>query len=455
MKSILDRSKRPESSEEIKFQPPEINEFFLPNGLRVLFVEKHDLPIVQFNLLLDAGSRFDPAGKSGLAYLVASLIDEGAGKFDALQLSEEFEKLGSIFFTSATSDSAYLSLLSLKENFDDSVKLFASVLKEPHLHEEDFERERKKQLSRILQMQTIPSYLAETIFEKKLFQGTPKATPVLGEIETLGNISHEDVLEFHRKFFRNENSVLVVVADLEAEELKRVLEENFESWENPSRIEATTIKFNPPRKKIFLVNKPEAVQSEILMGHLTDKKNSPDYFAKLVFNSIFGGQFSSRLNSNLRESKGYTYGINSSFLYNKDGGYFNISTSVETKNTIPAIEEILKELQKVNEEGVTEAETKYAKSFLTKRFPSQLETYGQVAMNLSMISQFSLPIDYLHTYVQNINQVTVEEVNKIAREKIVPSDLILTVVGDEKELRRKLENLSFFDSVDVIEVSRP
>ncbi len=451
MNLILNRNKKPKSEKELVFNLPRINEFRLDNGLRILFVEKNNLPIIQLNLIIDAGARFDPPEKSGLAYLLSLLIDEGAGKWNALQLSDELERIGAIFSSFVDNDAAYLSLLILKENFKTALELFSAILAKPKLTEEDFEREKKKQTARILQMLSRPSYIADLIFEKNIFNGSTYSQPADGYIQTIEKIGHNDALEFYRKYWRVENSTLVVAGNIQEDELREMLEKKIGNWSNSNEVTFLSGGFNPRKKKILLIDKPNAPQSEIIIGHLNGKKNDVDYFSKLVFNSIFGGQFSSRLNSNLREDKGYTYGIHSSFLYNKIGGYFNVSTSVETKNTLPAIDEIIKEIVKVKE-GVKEEEVNFAKAYLTKRFPSQFETFGQVAKNLSSLVLFDLPIDYFRNYIEGLRKVTVEDVNTVAREKILLDDLLLTIVGDRKKLEEKLKSLPYFEEVEIVEL---
>ncbi len=449
MVTVFDRSVKPEPKKELRFGLPEIKEFFLTNGLRVLFVRKNNLPIFQATMLIDAGSRFDAADKAGTAYLTSALIDEGAGSWDALELSDEFERIGAIFISSSNNDASYLSMLTLTENFERGLELFSAILIEPKLAQKDFEREKKKQIAQILQSMAKPSYLANLIFEKNIFNESPYSQPSLGYEQTVAGIEHGDILSFYEKYYRVEGSTLVVVANIEETNLIETLEKHLGKWQNRSGISFQEKKFFPPKGKIFLFDKSNAPQSEILLGHLTDRKNSPDYFAKLIFNSVFGGQFSSRLNSNLRENKGYTYGVNSSFLYNKTGGYFNISTSVEAKNTIPAIKEIIYEAQKVKA-GISEDEIKFARAYLSKRLPSLFETYGLTAHNLSSLVLFDLPLDYYDHYIDNINKVTTEQVDKVAQEKLRIEDFILVLVGDGKTLEKELTGMEPFNSVELV-----
>ncbi len=450
MTSHLDRSKKPLPKKEILFQLPEINTFKLGNGLPVFFVEKNDLPIVQFALSIDAGSRFDPPGKNGLAHLLSVLLEQGAGELDTFQLGDELERHGIIFDSSVQDENATLTFLSLSEKFDKALELFSLILFEPRLSQKDFEREKRKQITELLSSLSEPSYLAELVFRKNIFQPSSYMHPVLGSPATVGNIEHKDVTEFYRKYYRVQNSYLVVVGNIEQEELREKIEMKLGKWNNSTEVHFNETELLPAKRKIFLIDKKDAPQSEIILGHLNGKRNSPDYFPKRVFNSIFGGEFTSRLNSNLREEKGYTYGVHSAFYYKLISGYFFISTSVDTKNTINAVKEILNEFEKIKSEGVTEEETHNAKQHLINEFPSMFETYAHIVSRISTIVFFGLPFDYYHHYVENLRRVTTDDVNKVAKENISTDKLVLTLVGDKEKLLGETKKLSNFDDVVIV-----
>jgi len=447
--SVL-RNRKPPERPLRDFHLPEVKKFKLGNGLKITFVEKKNLPIVQMALLLDAGSRRDEKGKEGTAYALTLLIDEGAGKYDALKLDDEFEKRGSIFSISANVDTFNISLLSLREHFEKSLEIFSAVLKNPHLKKKDFEREKKKQMTKILELKDKPSYIANVLFDKYLFSPTPYAVPTIGFKESVENIELSDVRTFYESFFSPYSAELIVVGNISMKELKELLIKYLEDWEGKNVKPFGKSAPRPSKRKIIFYDKPGAAQSELRLGHLTDRRNLPDYFPKLIANAILGGHFGSRLNSNLREAKGFTYGINSSFDYNRIGGSFLISTSVETKNTIAAVEEILKETLRFRE-GITDEELEFAKSFLTKRFPLYFETYGQIASNLASLILFDLPDTFFDTYITDVMSVGKEEVLRTIKEKIRPNDFILVIVGDRQKLEKDLEKCSHFEGIEIVE----
>jgi len=436
----IDRSVAPEAKGTINFKLPKIQKFELKNGLKVLFVQKDNLPIIQINLAICCGGIFDPVDKLGLAYLTSMMIDEGAGEFNALELDEEFEKLGSILSTSADNDSIYISLLSLKENFLKSMELISKIITEPRFSTADFEREKQKLLTRIIQLKDEPSYLASKNFEKIIFGGSPYSKPVIGTDVTLNNITIEDIKEFHRTNFLVNNSVLVVVGDIDSEELKSTLTKSLAGWTNNSPVDSLSFEIKKSSPHLYLVHKDDAAQSEIRVGHTAPGRNSDDFFARSLLNAILGGQFSSRINLNLREDKGYTYGANSSFKYFKSAALFGVSTAVKSENTGDAVSEIIKELNEIKK-GVEEEEIDFAKSYIIKGFPSMFETYSQVARNLILLSLHSLPDEYFNTYIQKIDSTSKNEIEQAALKNILNDNLTIVVVGNKKVIKPQLESV--------------
>ncbi len=445
---LIDRTKKPSEDGTIKFNLPKINKFSLSNGLNILFVEKNDLPIVQFNFIIDAGSKLDPAGKKGLATLTSMLIDEGAGEFDALSLDSELEKLGSIFSTGVDHDTFNISLLTLKENLDRSLYLFKLILTEPNFEEPDFERERKKLVTKILQLKDEPSFIARSVFEKITFSNSSYSFPGIGLQDDLITLSKNDIVNFYKKNITVTNSTLIVVGNITKDQLRDKLEKYFGGWtsKGENRFDMKGISRN--KSKIFVVNKTGAAQSEIRIGHISKGRNAPDFLAKSVMNIILGGQFTSRINLNLREKNGFTYGANSSFLYNKMMGYFVVSTAVESKNTIASISEILFELKNIRKNIKTE-ELEFAKSYIIKGYPALFETYLQIANNLAMLIIYNLPENYFNNYIDNINKITLEKIIQAAINNIFPDSVNILIVGDRDVILPKIKELDEFEIVEL------
>lgn len=431
---VIDRKQRPATSGNIYFTLPAVQIFELRNGLKIYFSEKNELPLIKINFLVNSGSRFDPDKLKGLSNLLAMCIDEGAGKYDALQLADEFEMLGAQFSVSSDPDVTVISLQVLSENFVPALKLFASVITEPHLKEIDFNREKRKVLARLEQVKAEPDYVAEVSFEHLLFgNDSTYAFPSLGIESTVHNIQIESVRDLYLNKFSPFNSSVVVVGNIDFKSLQTELSEAFRNWDAKATIEEPLINLKKSKRNIYIINKKDAVQTEIRTGHLSSKRSEKDFFQKQIMNLALGGQFSSRLNLNLREKNGYTYGIHSRFNYFKEAGYFAVSTSVDVENTTNAIREIYSEINKIKD-GISKAELEFSKSSLTKRFPANFETYRQIASNISSKIINNLPDDYFETYIVRVNSVSLDDVNKIAIDCIHPEKLITVLVGDSKTI---------------------
>ncbi len=442
------RSDAPQTNGTIEFHLPKLNEFVLNNGLEVMFVKKENLPIINLNLLVNAGSKFDPSNKNGLAYLTSLLIDEGAGKYNSLELDDAIESLGSIFNISTDNDSVHLSMLTLKENIEQSIELLSLIFQAPNFLQDDFHREKKKLLSKIIQNQNEPSYIASTNFDEIIFEDTVYQNSVIGEKESVENITNNDVIGFYKKYYQANNSKLIVVGNINQNELEQALNNYFTQESSDELVKLKEPEFKEQKSKFYLIHKKGAAQSEIRIGHISELRNEDDYFAKAITNSILGGQFSSRLNLNLREDKGFTYGIHSYFGYHKDAGYFEISTSVNSKDTGAAIVEIQKEINGIKSE-IFDEEIEFTKSYLVKRFPAMFETYSQISNHLSTLLKYNLSKNYFDTYIERITNCTRNGIEKTAKEKIKNDDLIYLIVGDRATVLPQLEGITDLEIVEI------
>lgn len=444
----FDRSIKPEQKSDLKFIPPVIKEFQLKNGLNIYYIHKDKLPLMRLNMIFDAGSKFDPIEKKGLAYLTSLTIDEGADGLNALQLSDGFDLLGSNFSVFADNDSINFSLQSLSENFEKSFELFSKIILKPDFAEEDFLREQKKLITQILQSKDDPEYLADQIFEKIIFgKSNEYAYPVMGYENLVQSINRNDLINHYQKFISPKNSFLVAAGSLPFDELIQIIDKYFSHWQNNFVQERLNLKSDKNHKSIFIFHKEGSVQTEIRTGHLSSKRSNKDYFQKLILNHIIGGQFSSRINLNLRERNGYTYGASSRFQYFKDAGFFQVATSINSENTFNALNEIFFELDNLKN-GISEKELEFAKSSIAKKFPMNFETYRQIVFNISAKILFDLPNDYFEKYIENINAVTKQDVESTAINSIQNDNLITLLVGDKNLLKEQLKN----SNSDIFEV---
>lgn len=438
---MINRSKLPIPDAEIKFHLPEIKQHVYDNGIKVYHVEKNKLPIVQLSFMVNAGSKLDPDGKPGVSHLTAMMIDEGAGPYSSLELDDEIEKLGSALNISNNHDAFFVSMLTLKEHFERSFELTSLILNDPKLSNEDFQREHHKLQNKLQQMYDDPGYIASTIFEKICFDSTKYSIPAAGIRSSVKNILPDDITEFYKKHFFENNITLIVVGNLTEHELDESIQKYFGKSKRESDSSGTS-KFARKKQQLYLIDKPGSAQSELRIGHITSERKSEDFFAKLIMNSILGGQFSSRLNLNLRENKGFTYGVNSSFRYNVETGLFQISTAVNLENTADTLREIFKEINGVKD-NISEEEINFSKSYLIKSFPSKFETYGQIAGNINMIALHKLEEDYFNNYIQNIHSVTEEEIRNAAINSLIPHEMSIVIVGDKKFLSQQLSKSDF------------
>jgi zinc protease len=445
----FDSSIKPLPSEEINFSLPGIEKFTLNNNLEVYFIKKTNLPILQLNLLINAGSYLDPANKKGLSNLFSLSVDEGAGEYSSLQLSDEFDILGSNFNVSSSEDNVFLSLQSLRENVDKSLELFSKVIKNPQLNEDDFKREQRKIITHILQRQDEPDEIADLVFDYIVFgKSNPYSSPIVGYDDDVKNISIDDIRAFYSNFILPNNSKLIVVGDISREELINKLEFSFSDWTGKGIL--NNISFPKPARdaKTFLFDKKGSVQSEIRIGHSAPNRREKDFFPKTILNNILGGQFSSRINLNLRENKGYTYGANSRFSYLKESAYFFVTTSVAAENTGNAVKEIFNELISIRD-GVKNEEVDFAKTSLVRKFPSNFETNKQIASNLISMVVHSLPDSYFNSYINNIKSVSIDHVNDAAEKYIHPDKAITVIVGDKEKILDQLKNLNYSEIIEI------
>ncbi len=438
----INRESVPLPNKEIDFKLPEIQKFKLNFGSEVYFVKKENLPITQFVLISNAGSRFDPNEKKGVSTLLSALIDEGAGGLTSLEINDKLETLGSMLSVSNSQDSFIFSLLTLNENLQDSLDVFSKIVTSPNLDEKDFLREKRKQLTRIIQSKDNPSYIAGTVFEKLIYgRNNPYGLSELGNLHTVESIELEDMQAFYSSLITPSNSTFIVTGNIEKDELAANLEKYFSNWNDVQPLIFTPAEVKPHPTKIYFVDKKDAPQSEIILGHISKGRHTPDFYARQIMNSILGGQFTSRINLNLREDKGFTYGAHSSFQFNAFDGVFSAGCAVDTENTAPAIREIINELNGIIEE-VKQEELEFAKSSFIRKFPAMFETYGHIARNLANIVIYSLPIDYYDNYISRIKNVTLQEVSDAAKNNILTENLTVVVVGDKNKIPEQLKELN-------------
>ena len=443
----VNRSKVPATGPAPAVIFPAFAERTLSNGLKLVIAEHHELPLVQFNLIIHTGWTADPPDKPGVSSLTSDLQDEGTRSRSTLKISADLKALGSNLSTSSSFDASYIRLNTLKKHLNKSLEIFTDVLLNPTFPEAELERIKKEYQARILQEKRQPFTASFKNFLRTLYgKDHPYGQPYTGTgtEESIKAITNRDLKKFYETYFHPNNATLIVVGDVTADEIQSVLEKSLKNWKKQDipPVEIPLLQ-RIDRNQIYLIDKPGAPQSVIVCGHFGLLRNSPDYYKAQVMNTILGGKFTSRLNMNLREDKGYTYGAGSFFMYLKGLGPFLAYTQVHTEYTEETINEMVKEFRGIAGEipiGVDElTETK---KYLTLRYPGEFETISQVASKLSEIVTYNLPGNYFDQYVREINRVTASDVMDAAKQYVHPDQMQFMIVGDVDKIEPGIRELN-------------
>jgi zinc protease len=433
----VNRSTLPVVGPDPAFVFPQFARHHLANGLEVRVVEQGSMPIVSFVVVVGGGSGSDPAGREGLSGLVADMVDEGTGHLDAIQVSEELASVGGDYDVDVGADAVVFSLTMLGRFIDRGADLFAAMTTRPSLREADFERVRQLRRDRLRQLRDVPSAVAERAFLHLVYPGHPYGHLPIGDEAALAAVSLDEVVQAHAAAFRPSNATVVVAGGLPRHELLRAAERAFGAWQAQGANDGLRLGADQPvpvtRPRLALVPRDGAAQSELRIGRLAARRDTPDYPSLVVMNAVAGGQFVSRINLKLREEKGYTYGARTGFDWHKGLAPFVLHASVHTASTAEALRDALNELDALRgERPVTPAELDLAKASLTRGYPQNFQTVPQVARGIGQLALYGLSDDYFSNFGQNIHAVTAEDVTNAARMHLDPAALTMLVVGDEK-----------------------
>ena len=451
---MADRSRLPPIGADAPFTFPAIRKTTLPNGLAVWSVRHRNVPVETMVLMLRVGSSADPTGRPGLASLTGDMLDEGAGERGALELSGALARIGAQFDTEVGPDATFLTLTSLSRFRTRAFSLLSDVACRPSFIPHEFDRVRSLRMSRLLQLLNVPSAIADRAFAKALYGSHPYGHLAIGNAATLESLTVDEVRSFHRDHFTPDGSVLIVVGDGEADEIEGAAADAFGGWTpppvpaDPPGIEAALLDPPLPASRLLLVDRPGAAQSELRIGHIGAPRRTPDYHALLLLNLVLGGQFVSRLNMNLREDKGYTYGARSAFEFRLGRGPFQMQASVQTEVTADAIREALAEVAAMRgDRPVTADELEVARAALTRGYPRNFETADQVARSVAQLALYDLPDDYFVTFVSRVQALGLEAIHDAATGHLHPDRLVTLVVGDRSRVEPTLAPLELGEPV--------
>jgi zinc protease len=426
------RPARPTPGRARDYHFPKVERGTLSNGIRLVVAPVRRLPIVTVLVITDAGALWDAPGKEGTAQLTARLLLEGAGIFDAVELTEEFERIGATAESGADWDAGVLSVTATASHVEKVFALVSDVSRRPQFRIREVERLKGERLSDIIQQLAEPRGLADESFEKALYADSARYSTSLGGSEaSVKAVSMDDVIALHRARYAPSTTTIVVVGDTDGEAARKLAERHFGDWKHtPAGVIAKPDKAARDHRATHLIPKTAAPQSELRIGQVAMPRNNPDYFDIVVMNAILGGLFNSRINLNLREAHAFTYGAFSSYDWRKFSGPFVVSTAVKTEVTAPAITEVFHEITRMRSENVPASELQLATSYLDGVFPIRYETTSAVAAALANQVIYGLPESYFDDYRGHIRAVTAEGVRRAAEKHLDPDRMQVVVVGD-------------------------
>jgi len=454
IKDSFDRSTEPKIGPNPSFNPAPVERRKLSNGLEVLIAERHNLPIVGLNLVVRGGGTQVPQGKEGLSALTADLMTEATTTRNSLKLAGELAEIGASVGGTGGQESCSLSLTTLTRHLPKAMDLYTDVLLHPAFPEKDLERLRAQRLAALLRQADNPPVIANLVFPKLLYGEThPYGRPNNGTPKSVKGLTRDDVAAFYQSLFVPNNSSLIVVGDTTPDAIVAVLESALKDWKPGSPV-PRTLPEAPSGKPVtvYLVDKPGSAQSILTVGQVGVPRNTPDYFPLTIMNAILGGQFSSRINLNLREAKGYTYGARSSFAFNQGPGPFEAGAPVKTEDTKPALIELIKELTDITgPRPATNEELAFAKDRVVKGFPGRFETINGVRGALAELVLYDLPSDYFTHYRSQVEAVTQADVHRVAAKYLDPTRMTILIVGDRAKVEPTLKDLPFAKVINILD----
>src|SRR5215471_3386345 len=440
---------KPLSARNVSFPPYQMQT--LPNGLQVIAVLHHEQPAVSMRMLIRAGSAADPAAKTGLAHMTASLLGQGTSTQSASDFNDAIDFIGGSVNAGAGSDLTYANMVVMKDSFDTGLRMLSDMVRHPAFADAEIARQRQQLLSSLQVSFDDPDFIADAVFDRLVYGFHPYGLPQSGTPDTLASITRADLTAFHQKYFVPNNAILAVVGDVTAEEAFAGVRRVFGDWERREVPTAPSVEPPTPTRRVVVVNKPDAVQTEVRVGHIGIPRNHPDYMAVNLAIRILGGEGSNRLHQVLRTARGLTYGAQADFDTYKESGDFEAETNTRTAATGEVLRLIVDEFWHLQRERVSERELVDAKAYLTGSFPLTIETPNAFATQIVNVLFYGLPVTDLQNFRERVNAVTVDDIQRVAKLYLKPDRLSVVLVGNASEFTNQLQGVGFssFETVDV------
>jgi zinc protease len=421
----------------------------LANGLQVVAVSHHEQPAVSLRLIVRAGAAQDPDDKPGVAELAAALIDQGTPTKSAEQIAEAIDSIGGALGTGAGSDLSYINAVVMKDSLGFALDLVADLAQHPAFAKEEIERQRQQALSGMRVSYDDPEFLANVVFDRLVYGLHPYGRPQSGTPETMAAITRDDLVAFHAKWFGANHAILAVVGDVTPEEAFAGAERAFGSWGRTSSEVAAPAEPPAPSRRVVVIDKPGAVQTEIRVGNIAIPRKNDDYMALDLATKILGGEGANRLHRVLRSERGLTYGASADFNALKQTGDVVAQTNTRSATTGETLRLIVDEVWKLTRDRVGDRELEGAQDYLTGSFPLTIETPSQIALQILNAVFYGLSMNELQTFRDRVNAVTVDDVQRAARNYFRPDRLTIVLVGDASAFVKQLPGAGF-DKFDVI-----
>jgi len=438
------RKGAPQPGPEAKLHLPTPKSFTAANGMKVYLIEEHELPVVSASLVTLAGGEDNPKDKPGLAAFTARLLTEGTATRSSTQLADDAARIGVGIGANASMDNASVSVGALSNHTEDAIALLADVALHPAFKAEEVERIRAQRLVAIQQEGDQPVVTALRVGQKAVYGDQPYGFRPVGTTESVKATTQADLQNFWAAHYTPKDAALILAGDFTEAEAKRLAEKYFGGWAASGPTQASSAPPAPaaPERKIILVDKPGAPQTALIAFGLGVPRSTPEYPSIVEMNSILGGLFSSRINMNLREKNGFTYGAFSRFSFYRDGGPFYTGAQVRTDVTGPAAHELFAELERIQTDPATAAELKLSKDSALRSLPADFETVGSETGLMAELFVYGLANDYFEKLPAQFEAVTPEAVAKAAADTIHPDHLVVVAVGDRAKIQPELEKLN-------------
>jgi zinc protease len=447
------KNKAPVSGEILRLKLPRPVEARLKNGLTVLVLEDRRAPYVNMQLYIGgAGALFEPSDMAGLANATAVMLTEGTKSRSSVQIAEQIDRLGAGLSAGSSfgSPETILSASGLSDNFDEWFGVVVDVLLNPSFPADELEKLKQRHRAQLREQRSSAGFLTSERFNRAVYGNHP-AAQVSPSIESIAKLNREVLSQWHRERYAPANAILAIAGDVRAKELIAKLEKRLAVWKNRD-VKQTWPRNPAPAKarRVFLVNRPNSVQTTLAIGNIAIDRRSPDYMPMAVMNYVIGGGASSRLFLNLREEKGYTYGVYSDFSALRYPGPWRAGGSMRTEVTEGALTEFFREFQRIREEKVTAEELEASKRAIVASFALSLEQPARVLAFAITSKLYGFPADYWDSYPARIMAVTADDVQRVARKYLNPDSLQVVAVGDARSIREPLEK---YGTVEVFDTS--